>query len=62
MWMPNACNKMPSWSSMSQTAHLIFQFQYASLRPVSFKAYYGPSPSIAIIKTPLAPTRFLSGP
>lgn len=43
-------------------AHLIFQFQYASLRPVSSKAHYGPNPNLTIVKTLLPPTDFLSGP
>jgi len=62
MLMPDILNIMLTWSSLSQTTHLIFQFQHASLGDVSFKARYGPSPNLAVTKAPLTPTGFLSGP
>lgn len=44
------------------SALLIFLFQYASFRPDSSKAHYGSGSNLAVVKAPLPPTNFWSGP
>lgn len=60
MWMPTM--QTHTLVAGVSSVLLIFPFQYGSFRPGSSRAYYGPGSSLTVVKAPLPPTNFWSGP